>query len=140
HNWLAGLHYWHIINNTTWNSKDMLHHICHGFAKMVPSTSQWAKCPPIMIKALYVLFDHLNPSNHLDCAISAITLIAFWCCFRLGKLLIPSTNTFDHTKHVSCSVLHIPIETLANDYHYSSFHIPWTKTTKEMGADISITE
>ncbi|KIK76570.1 hypothetical protein PAXRUDRAFT_18099 [Paxillus rubicundulus Ve08.2h10] len=50
-NWLAGLHYWHIINNATWN-----------------------------------------------------------------------------------------VETLANNYHYSNFHIPWTKTTKEMGADISITE
>jgi hypothetical protein len=25
--WLAGLHYWHVINGAQWHGKDMLHHI-----------------------------------------------------------------------------------------------------------------
>ena len=42
-NWLAGLHYWHIVNGASWHGSDMLHHVCCGFAKLVPPSSKWVK-------------------------------------------------------------------------------------------------
>lgn len=35
-NWLAGLHFWHIVNGALWNGDDMLHHVRRGFTKLVP--------------------------------------------------------------------------------------------------------
>ncbi|KIO06222.1 hypothetical protein M404DRAFT_999436 [Pisolithus tinctorius Marx 270] len=42
-NWLAGLHFWHIINGAEWKADDKLHHVWRGFAKLVPPSSKHAK-------------------------------------------------------------------------------------------------
>jgi len=57
----------------------------------------------------------------------------------LGELVIPSPNLFDPLKHVSHSVLPLIIFILPNSSCAASFHIPWTKMTKEEGASISVT-
>lgn len=57
----------------------------------------------------------------------------------LGELVIPSPNLFDPLKHVSRAVLPLAVFILPNSSRAASFHIPWTKTTKEEGATISIT-
>ncbi|KAG1804573.1 hypothetical protein EV424DRAFT_1474442 [Suillus variegatus] len=140
-NWLAGLQFWHIINGAQWQGAQLLHHTHHGFSKMVPSSSRRTKCPPITIDALCILFDNLDLTLPFDAAVCAVALIAFWCCCRLGELVIPSINIFDPSKHVSRSVTPISsFEVL--DKHNSQaavFHIPWTKTTMEQGTDISLT-
>ncbi|KAI6007081.1 hypothetical protein EDD15DRAFT_2383948 [Pisolithus albus] len=138
-NWLAGLHFWHIVNGAPWNGDDMLRHVRRGFAKLVPPSSKRAKRPPVTLDALCILHDHLNLSNTFDAAVWAIAAIAFWSCCRLGELLIPSVQTFDPSKHVSRSVLPISVSTLENGTQHSFFHIPWSKTTLSLGADISIT-
>jgi hypothetical protein len=58
---------------------------------------------------------------------------------RLGELVIPSQNLFNSSKHVSRSVLPIQFSRLLNGTEHATFHIPWTKTTAEAGADISVT-
>jgi hypothetical protein len=67
--------------------------------------------------------------------------VAFWCGCRLGELVIPSPNLFDPLKHVSRSTAPLLAFILQNreQTHAAIFHIPWTKTTKEQGADTSIT-
>lgn len=140
-NWLAGLQFWHVINGAQWQGAQLLHHTRRGFSKMVPSSSRRAKRPPVTIDALCILFDNLDLTLPFDAAVSAVALIAFWCCCRLGELVIPSINVFDPSKHVSRSVT--PISSFeVMDKHNSQaavFHIPWTKTTMERGADISLT-
>ncbi|KAF9460773.1 hypothetical protein BDZ94DRAFT_1145246, partial [Collybia nuda] len=42
-NWLAGLHYWHVINGAPWRGAGVLHHVRQDFAKLVPPSSKWAK-------------------------------------------------------------------------------------------------
>ncbi|KIK75083.1 hypothetical protein PAXRUDRAFT_173869 [Paxillus rubicundulus Ve08.2h10] len=67
--------------------------------------------------------------------------MAFWYCCRLGELTICDCNFFDSLKHVSCSVLPFSLNIVSNDSQarYTSFHIPWYKTTREQGTDISVT-
>ncbi|KIK74878.1 hypothetical protein PAXRUDRAFT_835863 [Paxillus rubicundulus Ve08.2h10] len=140
-NWLAGLHFWHMVNGATWQGADMLRAVRHSFAKMVPSSSRWTKRPPITIEALCILYNNLNLQSPYDVAVGAVTLTAFWSCCRLGELTVRDHNFFDALKHVSRSVLPLSINSLTDESRtqYTSFHIPWSKTTKELGADISVT-
>ncbi|OBZ79905.1 hypothetical protein A0H81_00723 [Grifola frondosa] len=71
-------------------------------------------------------------------SVYAIACTAFWCCRRLGELVIPSPNTFDADKHVAKSA-GIRYRKLLGQAEYAVFHIPWTKTTKHAGADIIAT-
>ncbi|KAI6144675.1 hypothetical protein BKA82DRAFT_26773 [Pisolithus tinctorius] len=89
-NWLASLHFWHIVNGAEWNANNKLHHVWRGFAKLVPPSSKHAKCPPVTLDALCILHDHLILNNSFDTAIWALASVAFWCCCHLGELLIPS--------------------------------------------------
>jgi len=138
-NWIAGLQFWHIVNGAPWHASAMVHHTRRGFLKMVPPSARRAKRPPVTIEALSILFDNLSFSNPFDCAVGAAAFMAFWCCCHLGELVIPSPNLFDPIKHVSRSVLPLATIILSNSVHAASLHIPWTKTTKEEGAIISIT-
>jgi hypothetical protein len=136
---MAGLQFWHIINGALWHAAAMVHHTRCGFSKMVPPSTHWAKCPPVAIEALSILFDNLAFSNPFECTVGAVAFTAFWCCCCLGELVIPSANLFDPLKHISHSVLPLIIFILPNSSCAASFHIPWTKMTKEEGASISVT-
>ncbi|KAG0693463.1 hypothetical protein DFH29DRAFT_1039282 [Suillus ampliporus] len=140
-NWLAGLQFWHIINGAPWHAAQLLHHTRQAFAKMVPSSSRWAKRPLVTIDALFILFNNLDLTLHLDAAMCAVAMIGFWCCCRLGELIIPSINLFDPLKHASRSAAPIESFTVSDAAQTRAmvFHILWTKMTKEQGADISIT-
>ncbi|KIO05461.1 hypothetical protein M404DRAFT_25580 [Pisolithus tinctorius Marx 270] len=139
HNWLAGLHFWHIVNGAPWYGDDMLRHVRRGFTKLVPPSSKHAKRPPVTIEALCILHDHLDLTNTFDASVWALASVVFWSCCRLGELLIPSLNVFDPSKHVSQQILPLSISSLDNGTRHSTFHIPWSKTTLSLSADISIT-
>ncbi|KIK31799.1 hypothetical protein CY34DRAFT_27303 [Suillus luteus UH-Slu-Lm8-n1] len=140
-NWFVGLQFWHVVNGALWCASHLLHHTRRGFAKMVPASACRAKFPPVTIDALCILFNNLDLSLLLNVAVCAVALIAFWCCCRLGELLVPSPNLFDPLKHVVHLAAPLTSFSVANETqtHASLFHIPWMKTTKEQGADISIT-
>lgn len=53
--------------------------------------------------------------------------------------MIPSLNLFDPLKHVSKSAL-VKYKTLPGGHSYAMFHVPWTKTTQFLGADIIASE
>ncbi|KAG2756260.1 hypothetical protein P692DRAFT_20715949 [Suillus brevipes Sb2] len=139
-NWLSGLHYWHIVNGAEWHgaSSELLRHMRRGLARLVPPSSKRARRPPVTLEALTQLRNGLDLSNSFDISVFAIACVAFWCCCRLGELVIPSINTFNSVKHVSRSILPIAISD-SNNVRSSTFHIPWTKTTVTEGADISVT-
>jgi hypothetical protein len=137
--WLAGLHYWHTVNGATWHGNDMLHHVRRGFAKLVPPSSKRAKRPPVTLEAMIALRSGLDLTNAFDAAVWAIAAVAFWSCCRLGELVIPSVNLFNANKHVSRNILPLRFNLLDDSTTYCSFHIPWTKTTLQFGATLSVT-
>ncbi|KIK81148.1 hypothetical protein PAXRUDRAFT_156809 [Paxillus rubicundulus Ve08.2h10] len=125
-----------------------------------PPLIQVFQASSITLEALIILSKGLDSSSYFDSAVWASTCIAFWlCCWSdlpslslpshiysipflsLGELLIPSPNLLSPQKHISHSILPLLNCFLTNEdlTHFCSFHIPWTKNTRELSADISIT-
>jgi hypothetical protein len=77
-------------------------------------------------------------SDAFDLAVFACATAAFSGCNRLGELLIPSEHNFIPAKHVARGTT-TSFGQVRNGAEFLSFHIPWTKTTKEDGADIILT-
>lgn len=138
-NWLAGLHFWHLVNGAYWHGSDMLRSLHRGLAKMVPSSLCHAKRPPVTIEVLTILTETLYPFSLLDVAVSAVARIAFWSCCRLGELFPRTFNDFNPDKHVSRSILPLIICPVNKSTFCTSIHIPWSKTIQEKGAVISVT-
>jgi hypothetical protein len=89
---------------------------------------------------MYVLYTTLDLTNCKDAAIWATACVAFWGCCRLGELLPKSEAAF----HPSHNVTRGEVVEFEQDNEgqavSSGFHIPWTKVTKEEGADLCISE
>lgn len=62
-NWLAGLHFWHLVDGFSWQCTDMLRSVRRGCAGMVLPSSRRAKRPPVTIEALVILTDALDPGQ-----------------------------------------------------------------------------
>ncbi|KAG1831537.1 DNA breaking-rejoining enzyme [Suillus variegatus] len=115
-NWLAGLHFWHNMHGVPWHRHALLHMSTAGVKKLVPESS---KCPhrvPVMLEHMHMLYRNLDLSNTLDVSIFAVASITFWSCCRLGELITRKAP--------------------ANGISWSSFSIPWSKTTLSAGAKI----
>ncbi|KAG1786779.1 uncharacterized protein HD556DRAFT_1299852 [Suillus plorans] len=138
-NWLAGLRFWHVINGAQWHGErsECLRHVQRGLRLLAPSNLN-LQHPPITLESLIQLHQGLDYSNTFDTAVLAIACLIFWCGCRLEELVIPAFDSFDMTKHVTRSILPIVTQE-SNNVRYSTFHIPWTKTTGNNGADINVT-
>ncbi|KAJ7599466.1 DNA breaking-rejoining enzyme [Mycena floridula] len=140
--WFSGLAAWHIVNGSEWHGDDsFVKKVKRGAAKLAPSSLTREQRPPVTIEHMLVLFHALDFLKHFDCAVWAVATCAFWGCCRLGELTIKSANLFDPSFHVSRSVTicfqnNISPSGVKESVH---FHIPWTKSTREKGADLSIT-
>ena len=134
--WLAALHVWHTVNGAPWLAADMLLQARKGLQKLVPDSSRRPKRPPITIEHIYALFKGLDLSNTFDAAVWAVASIAFWACCRLGELVVPSQSHIDPLKYV---LRKTTLKFASSTCRYATLHIPWTKTTKNNGANISIT-
>ncbi|KAG1867443.1 DNA breaking-rejoining enzyme [Suillus tomentosus] len=126
-NWLAGLHFWHNLHGAPWFG--------HSLSKVVPDSSKCPRQPPVMLDHIHALFCRLDLSNAFDMSMFAVTCVTFWCCCRLGELVIDSVSSFDPVRHVSRSTK-IRHHALQNQIPFIVFHIPWTKTTHGDGTNI----
>ncbi|KAJ7109090.1 hypothetical protein C8R43DRAFT_1099845 [Mycena crocata] len=140
-NWLAGLRIWHDVNGAQWNGDSpQMKRVKAGVKKLVPPTSKRAKRPPVTIEHMYMLYAKLDLTDCRDAAIWAAACVAFWGCCRLGELL-PTTKSSFHPSHHVTRGEEITFEIDPDGKARSTgFHIPWTKVTKEEGADICISE
>ena len=76
--------------------------------------------------------------NKFNAAVWVIALICFWACCHLGELTVASIHLFDPSKHV-CHSATVHFWSITQDGQLSEsihFHIPWTKSMKQEGADI----
>ncbi|KAJ6447605.1 hypothetical protein C8R45DRAFT_948461 [Mycena sanguinolenta] len=111
-----------------------------GVKKLVPASSKQAKRPPVTIEHMFALYTTPDLTNCKDAAVWAVTCVAFWGCCRLGELL-PSNGAAFHPSHHVTRGEEVHFENTDDGRAVSTgFHIPWTKVTKEEGADICISE
>ena len=119
--WLLSIELWHNINGAPWNGAALLCHAISGAAKNKPSPSSVLKPEPVTLQHLQTLCRCLNLSNAFDAASFALACITFWCCCRLGKLIV--YIEFEPSCHVSCSVV-MAHGTASNSIHFANFHLP----------------
>ncbi|RXW12851.1 hypothetical protein EST38_g13003 [Candolleomyces aberdarensis] len=144
-NWLAGLHFWHTINSAPWHGdgSGLLSRTYTRVRKMVPISLRRAKHPLVTIEHMQTLHSGLNHSDPFDIAVWATAAVAFWSCCHLGELVIPSASGFDQNKHVTHNAkLTFGFTNSSKDSQgteFATLPIPWSKTTGNEGASISIT-
>lgn len=138
-NWLAGLHFWHNIHDAEWHGdSDQVRSITKGVKKMVPISSRRPPRAPVTMRHMYALRERLSTSNSYDVAVLALAEATFWGTCRLGETAPPGGNNFDPAYHVTKGTQIISKMT-RDGIPYISFHIPWSKTTGFLGADIILT-
>lgn len=138
-NWMSGLAAWHQINGLPWfgNGKPLrMTKVAVG--KLAPTSSRHPKRSPVTYEHMVALREGLNLGNSFDVAVWAAATVAFWSCCRLGELLVISSNSFDSSRNVAQNAS-VTFKVLRHGERTACFHIPWSKTTHEKGADIIVT-
>ncbi|KAJ3978560.1 hypothetical protein F5890DRAFT_1560117 [Lentinula detonsa] len=137
--WLSGLSAWHDMAGAPWPSSSRLIHFAQVSAKTAGAVHERARRNPITLAHMLALHVNLKFSLPFHCSIWAVACIAFWGCQHLGELIIPSKQGFDPKCHVSRSTTLKTSYNADNSRKALSFEIPWTKTTKELGATVIAT-
>ncbi|KAJ3979193.1 hypothetical protein F5890DRAFT_1641410 [Lentinula detonsa] len=133
--WLSGLRAWHVLKQAPWPEKSELLGLVRRAANTRGSHHQCAKRNPVTLQHLLALRLALDFTSPFHCAIWAVALTCFWGCRRLGELTVPGETEFNSRLHVTR--LNLPDSyILLNNMRRLKFHIPWTKTTRELGADV----
>ncbi|KAJ3805286.1 hypothetical protein F5876DRAFT_52106, partial [Lentinula aff. lateritia] len=130
-NWLSGLRLWHETMGAPWPADSHRIRQARRGANVEGSHHKRPPRHPITIEHMKALHQELNFSIPFHCAVWALVCTTFSACRWLGKLTVPSQNTFDPKFHVIRDSKAITFNSKPTSVH---FRIPWTKTTKEEGA------
>lgn len=90
------------------------------------------------MKHIYALRERLSTSNSFNVAVLALAEATFWGTCHLGETAPRGSNNFDPAYHVMKGT-HIMSKLTRDGIPYITFHIPWSKTTGFLGADIVLT-
>ncbi|KAF5390649.1 hypothetical protein D9757_002642 [Collybiopsis confluens] len=135
-NWLSGLRAWHDFHEAPWPADSRRIRFARVGARIAGSHHRRPTRNPITLAHMLALYFALNFSIPFHCSIWAVACTAFWGCRRLGELTVPSAARFDPKYHVRRDT-HVTKTTNSDGSPKAfSFRIPWTKTTKEVGATV----
>jgi hypothetical protein len=154
--WLSGIRAWHLINHATWYGDDKWVQMARISANKEGSRHKRPLRAPVSIEHLLVLRRAIIITNHFHAAVWAVALVTFFGCRRLGETTVSSVSGFDHKLHVLRSAQYVGLQiiyfllyssssssvsftNLRDGSRSASFHIPWTKTTREEGASVIVT-
>ena len=136
--WLAGLRSWHIMNHAPWHGDDSWVHLARTSANKEGAKHKLALRAPVSIEHLSCLRRALDLSTPFHAAVWAVALVTFFGCRRLGETTLSTAAAFDPKYHVLRSTK-ILFRVLRDGARSASFDIPWTKSTKEVGATVILT-
>ncbi|EIN06969.1 DNA breaking-rejoining enzyme, partial [Punctularia strigosozonata HHB-11173 SS5] len=136
--WLSGLKAWHDIHGAPWHGGSALVKLSRVGASRAGASHTKPPRSPITIAHLRALEQGLTLTNPKDAAIWAVATNAFWGCRRLGELTVPSLGGFEGRFHVQHGTRMDWRRVAAADS--VSYRIPWTKTTKDGGASVTLNE
>ncbi|KAJ7205152.1 hypothetical protein B0H12DRAFT_1035115, partial [Mycena haematopus] len=136
--WLSGVKAWHDLNGADWNGETRWVELARRTANKEGNAFKRDQCGPVSMQHMVCLRATLDLDDSFDAAVWAVAAAAFWGCRRLGELTVPSPDTFDPKYHVGFSVQERIVKANTADAAIC-FHIPWTKSTRERGADVTLT-
>ncbi|KAJ3755149.1 hypothetical protein EV360DRAFT_50275 [Lentinula raphanica] len=138
--WLSGIRAWHIQHGVPWaldSSQELK--VARAGARIAGAHHRRPVRNPITLTHMIALVLNIDFNIPFHCAAWAVACMAFWGCRRLGELTIPKVDGLDPGLHA----LHSTTINFAHNSDGStrsvSFHIPWTKTTREQGATVTAT-
>ncbi|KAJ3792053.1 hypothetical protein GGU11DRAFT_750618 [Lentinula aff. detonsa] len=135
--WLSGLRAWHDLHGAPWPSDSRKVRLARAGSRIAGAHHKRPIRNPITLAHLLAIYFALNFNVSFDCAVWAVACNAFWGCRRLGELTVPSKSGFDLRYHVARNTS-ISFSLHPNKTPKSvNFRIPWTKTTKELGASVT---
>ena len=156
--WLAGLRSWHIMNHAPWHGDDSWVHLARTSANKEGTKHKLAPRAPVSIEHLSCLRRSLDLANPFHAAVWAVALITFFGCRRLGETTLTTAAEFDPKYHVLRSTKYVPylialhcmlsflpsfsrilFRVLRDGARSAGFDIPWTKSTRELGATVIVT-
>ena len=138
-NWLSALRAWHELKGAPWPADSRLIRFARAGARVSGAHNKRPIRNPISINHMLALFLALKFSIPFHCSIWAVACNAFWGCRRLGELTVKSIAAFNPTYHASRSTHILFSFHPDNSPKAVSFHVPWTKTTKQVGATVTAT-
>ncbi|KAE9405309.1 hypothetical protein BT96DRAFT_784426, partial [Gymnopus androsaceus JB14] len=138
-NWLSALRAWHELKGAPWPADSRLIRFARAGARVSGAIHKRPIRNPISINHMLALFLALKFSIPFHCSIWAVACNAFWGCRRLGELTVKSIAAFNPTYHAIRSTHILFSRHPDNSPKAVSFHIPWTKTTKQVGATVTAT-
>ncbi|KAF7306192.1 hypothetical protein MIND_00409500 [Mycena indigotica] len=136
--WLSGLRAWHDVHQAAWPGGEPWVKLIRRTANKQGTAFKKAQRGPVTVQHLVALRSKLKLNIPFDAAVWALACAAFWGCRRLGELTIPSVNAFDPLLHVARGADTKRIK--HGGARASSFHIPWTKSTRERGGTVILTD
>jgi len=136
--WLSGLRSFHLVNHAPWNGDDEWVQFARTSANKEGTEHKRPLRAPVSIEHLSCLRRALNLSDPFHAAVWAVALCTFWGCRRLGETTVSTAAAFDGKYHVLRSTL-VSFRELHDGTHSAHFRIPWTKTTKQEGALVTLT-
>jgi len=136
--WLSGLRSFHLVNHAPWSGDDEWVQFARTSANKEGTEHKRPLRAPVSIEHLSCLRRALNLSNPFHAAVWAVALCTFWGCRRLGETTVSTAVDFDKKYHVLRSTP-VSFRELRDGTHSVHFRIPWTKTTKQEGALVTLT-
>ncbi|KAF8882336.1 hypothetical protein CPB84DRAFT_1686772, partial [Gymnopilus junonius] len=138
HSWISGLWSWHIVNHAPWYSNDDWVHLARISANKEGTKHKCPLCAPVSVEHLTALHCAISIHDPFHAAMWAIAVCTFFGCCHLGEMMVNTAAAFDEKYHVLHSTIVHFCQLHDSTYSVSS-HIPWTKTTKELGASVILT-
>jgi len=136
--WLSGIHAWHTVNHAPWYGDDKWVHLCRKVASREGTSHEKPPRSLVSLEHLLVLRQALDLSIPFHATIWAVALVAFFACRRLGELTVLNLSSPNPKFNVMRSSNPI-FRTLLDGTNSLDFRIPWTKSTRERGADVVLT-
>ncbi|KIY46264.1 hypothetical protein FISHEDRAFT_24441, partial [Fistulina hepatica ATCC 64428] len=138
-NWLSGLRAWHTMSNAPWPDDHEWLHLSRKSAALSGRHLRRARRAPVSLLHLRTLRQSLDVTTPLDACIWAVAVTAFFGCRRLGELLPISPGRYSPDTVVPRGSTFRENATLEGVFTSFVLHLPWTKTTHELGFDLIVT-
>ncbi|KAF7324545.1 hypothetical protein MKEN_00495700 [Mycena kentingensis (nom. inval.)] len=138
-NWLSGLKAWHDTSGAEWHGGERWVQLARRTANKMGSGFKREQRGPVTLEHLQALRAALDLDKPFDASVWAAATTAFWGCRRLGEVVVQSADKFD-PKFNATRGTQVRRVNLDSDAPGTSIHIPWTKSTRERGGTIILSD
>ena len=121
-----------------WYGDDRWVHLCRTVATREGTSHEKPPRPPASLNHLLVLRHALDLSLPFHAVVWGAALATFFGCHRLGETTVRNLSSADPIFNVMRSS-DVMLRTLSDGTRSLDFHIPWTKATREQGANVILT-